>query len=193
MNQFINIITKTWGVWKQKIEIIVNKKSKTSIEDEVIVEAMDGMKIVGEIEMLSPYYYRYDVNFIGAIVQLVAIGLAILLTAYKVVRLFLEISFAKILAPFVASVDLSTGQRMKQLVKDILMNYGALALIPLVMKLYIFAMTWLANKDFNWVTDKSVVEVIQGTRTIESALEEMQKTWDVSAQAFNPVTGVGIQ
>ena len=50
MNQFINIITKTWGVWKQKIEIIVNKKSKTSIEDEVIVEAMDGMKIVGEIK-----------------------------------------------------------------------------------------------------------------------------------------------
>ena len=35
---------------KQKIEIIVNKKSKTSIEDEVIVEAMDGMKIVGEIK-----------------------------------------------------------------------------------------------------------------------------------------------
>lgn len=47
--------------------------------------------------------------------------------------------------------------------------------------------------DFRNFTYKSVVEVIQGTRTIESALEEMQKTWDVSAQAFNPVTGVGIQ
>lgn len=50
MNQFINIITKTWGIWKQKIEIIVNKKSKNCIENEVISEALDGIKVVGEIK-----------------------------------------------------------------------------------------------------------------------------------------------
>lgn len=50
MNQFINIMTKTWGIWKQKIEIVVNKKSKNCIENEVISEALDGIKIVGEIK-----------------------------------------------------------------------------------------------------------------------------------------------
>lgn len=47
--------------------------------------------------------------------------------------------------------------------------------------------------DFRNFTYKSVVEVIQGTRTVESALQEMQKTWDVAATSFNPVKGTGIQ
>lgn len=47
--------------------------------------------------------------------------------------------------------------------------------------------------DFRNFTYKTVVEVIQGSRTIASASEELQKTWDVSAANFNPVTGVGIQ
>lgn len=109
------------------------------------------MPVVGIVPEMSEFYYRYDVNYLGAIVQLFAVGLAIIATAFKVVRLFMEIAFSKVLAPFVAAVDLSTGQRMKQLVKDIVMNYGALALIPLVMKLYIIAMTWLANQDYNWM------------------------------------------
>lgn len=50
MSQFISIMTKTWGIWKQKIELVVNKKSKNCIENEVISEALDGMKIVGEIK-----------------------------------------------------------------------------------------------------------------------------------------------
>jgi raffinose/stachyose/melibiose transport system substrate-binding protein len=41
--------------------------------------------------------------------------------------------------------------------------------------------------DFRNFTYKSVVEVIQGIRSTESALSEMQKTWDVSAASFNPV------
>lgn len=47
--------------------------------------------------------------------------------------------------------------------------------------------------DFRNFTYKSMVEVIQGTRTIESALAEMQKAWDVAAKSFNPVTGEGIE
>lgn len=109
------------------------------------------MPVVGVIPEMTGHYYRYDVNYIASIVQLFAVMLAIVATAFKVVRLFMEIAFSKVLAPFVAAVDLSTGQRMKQLVKDIVMNYGALALIPLVMKLYIIAMTWLANQDYNWM------------------------------------------
>lgn len=47
--------------------------------------------------------------------------------------------------------------------------------------------------DFRNFTYKTVVEVIQGTRSIESACDELQKTWDVSKAGFNPVTGVGIE
>lgn len=47
--------------------------------------------------------------------------------------------------------------------------------------------------DFRNFTYKCVVEAIQDTRTVDSALEEMQKTWDVAAESFNPVTGVGVE
>lgn len=51
MQQFINIITNIWGIWKQKIEIIVNKKNKNFIDNEVIIQISDGLKIAGEIKL----------------------------------------------------------------------------------------------------------------------------------------------
>ena len=47
--------------------------------------------------------------------------------------------------------------------------------------------------DFRNFTYKTLVEVLQGTRDIDSACEEMNKTWKTAMESFNPVTGVGIQ
>lgn len=47
--------------------------------------------------------------------------------------------------------------------------------------------------DFRNFVYKTTVEVVQGQRDIDSACEEIQKTWDVAVQSFNPVTGVGIE
>ncbi len=50
MQQFINVIINIWGVWKQKIEIIINKKYKSELENEAISRIMEGLKIIGEIK-----------------------------------------------------------------------------------------------------------------------------------------------
>lgn len=47
--------------------------------------------------------------------------------------------------------------------------------------------------DFRNFTYKTLVEVLQGTRDIDSACEEMNKTWKTAMENFNPVTGVGIE
>ena len=47
--------------------------------------------------------------------------------------------------------------------------------------------------DFRNFTYKTLIEVLQGTRDIVSACEELNKTWQVSMQSFNPITGVGIE
>ena len=47
--------------------------------------------------------------------------------------------------------------------------------------------------DFRNFTYKTCIEVAQGTRDVDSACEEIQKTWDVALQSFNPVTGLGIE
>ena len=46
--------------------------------------------------------------------------------------------------------------------------------------------------DFRNFTYKTLIEVLQGTRDIDSAVEEINKTWNTSIESFNPVTGVGI-
>lgn len=47
--------------------------------------------------------------------------------------------------------------------------------------------------DFRNFTYKTLIEVLQGTRDIDSACEELVKTWNVGMENFNPITGVGIE
>ncbi len=46
--------------------------------------------------------------------------------------------------------------------------------------------------DFRNFTYKILIEVLQGTRDIDSACAQLNKTWQVGMASFNPVTGVGI-
>ena len=37
------------------------------------------------------------------------------------------------------------------------------------------------------------IEVAQGSRDVASASSELQKTWNVALQSFNPTTGLGVE
>lgn len=47
--------------------------------------------------------------------------------------------------------------------------------------------------DFRNFTYKTMIEVLQGTRDIDSACDELNKTWKVGMENFNPLTGAGIE
>lgn len=47
--------------------------------------------------------------------------------------------------------------------------------------------------DFRNFTYKTLIEVLQGQRDIDSACEELNKTWEVSKASFNPLDGTGIE
>lgn len=47
--------------------------------------------------------------------------------------------------------------------------------------------------DFRNFTFKTCIEVAQGSRDIDSASSELQKTWNVALQSFNPTTGLGVE
>lgn len=133
--------------------IAVDWQFNKSLQD---VPRMD-IKFIGNFELFSQFYYRYTFNLWALTAQFIAISLALVATSFKVVRLFMEITFSKIIAPFIATTDLSTGQRMKALIKDILINYSALALIPFVMQIYIIGVGWLTVQDFNWVVTSIII------------------------------------
>lgn len=50
MQQFINILVNIWGIFKSKIDIVVNKKIKSEIETEIISKITNGHRVVGEIK-----------------------------------------------------------------------------------------------------------------------------------------------
>ena len=47
--------------------------------------------------------------------------------------------------------------------------------------------------DFRNFTYKTCIEYLQGPQDLDTALDEINKTWQTAAQSFNPVTGVGIE
>lgn len=47
--------------------------------------------------------------------------------------------------------------------------------------------------DFRNFTFKTCIEVAQGSRDVASASAELQKTWNVALQSFNPTTGLGVE
>lgn len=47
--------------------------------------------------------------------------------------------------------------------------------------------------DFRNFTYKTCIEVAQGSRDVASASAELQKTWNVALQSFNPTTGLGVE
>lgn len=48
--QLMNVITDSWGVWKEKIEIIVNKEASKGIESEVIKKILNSYELIGKIK-----------------------------------------------------------------------------------------------------------------------------------------------
>lgn len=83
------------------------------------------------------YYQRYQANFFTIWITLCTLAFVYIFTAFRVVRLGFEIATQKIIAPFVAVTDLSTLQKVKQLIISILTNYGLIWLILVFLKVFI--------------------------------------------------------
>ena len=69
-NQLLDIYTNTWGIWKEKIEVIINKESPNGIECEIVKRILKNYRIIGRIknaeEQLEISYSKIleSINFI---------------------------------------------------------------------------------------------------------------------------------
>lgn len=48
--QFLNIILKNWGVWKEKIKLLVNKESNQTLSADVVEQILQDHQLVGTIK-----------------------------------------------------------------------------------------------------------------------------------------------
>ncbi|EGQ3582897.1 hypothetical protein I0555_002215 [Staphylococcus pseudintermedius] len=142
-------------------EISGNKASKEVFNNRIVQSDSGGYKGY-ELTPLSDgigpfknsgftgYYQRYQANFFTIWITLCTLAFVYIFTAFRVVRLGFEIATQKIIAPFVVVTDLSTLQKVKQLIISILTNYGLIWLILVFLKVFIILSSITFKSDLSF-------------------------------------------
>lgn len=116
-----------------------DKDSKDQYKGKELIELSEGIggdHIGLKDSWASGYYKRYQGNFFTIWCELIVLSIVYIFTAFKVARLSYEIATQKILAPWVAATDVATLQKVKQLIISIFSNYGLIALIFVLLKIF---------------------------------------------------------
>nr|WP_172692201.1 hypothetical protein [Paeniclostridium sordellii]AUO31820.1 hypothetical protein [Paeniclostridium sordellii] len=150
-------------VFKKKIEIDENGK-----EQVVDLEK----SFFGFIE---EQYYRFNFNFLTMIIMLICLIVTFVLTSIKIARIIIELGFKKVFAMMLAFGDISSGQKLKTVLKDILSSFGIIFATSILLKLYMVSTTWINTIDANILVKiifiiASSLMVIDGPNIIERVL-----------------------
>lgn len=101
----------------------------------------------GILKFFDEYPLRYQTNFLVLWLSLGGLAIVYLFSAFKVVKLIFDIAFQKVLAPFVAATDLTTGQKMKSLFNNIILNYAVIGIIFILFLIYEILVSTVMGSD----------------------------------------------
>lgn len=173
-------------VFKKKIEIDENGK-----EQVVDLEK----SFFGFIE---EQYYRFNFNFLTMIIMLICLIVTFVLTSIKIARIIIELGFKKVFAMMLAFGDISSGQKLKTVLKDILSSFGIIFATSILLKLYMVSTTWINTIDANILVKiifiiASSLMVIDGPNIIERVLgidAGIKSGWSLIAGAYTGAKGI---
>ena len=135
------------------------------------------------------YYYRYHVNWLPMMTSLVAMFLTLLLTCIRLAKMIWEIILNMFVAPFVAVTDVATGQRTKELLRNLLSMFAVMGLISVIIGTYNLGMSLLsslyATGKINMVLHL-ILLVALATLTIEGP-SILQRIYGVDAGGRGPL------
>nr|WP_143747459.1 hypothetical protein [Marinococcus halophilus] len=106
----------------------------------------DGTRQVTDLEdggwisnITQEYYYRYNVDWVPLIATLTVVAAVLVIIGVKLATLFFNLAFNYVLAPLVAASDMHSGQRMKQVVQNIISIFMVTIMVFLSLKIYMIA------------------------------------------------------
>lgn len=111
----------------------------------------------------TPYYYRYHVNFLIAMLYLVSIIIVIAFSTVKLIHLVYELSAEKILVPFIAAGDLTNGQKIRKALIGIVNGYITIVCVLFLQKMfvvsceYINSVKWSESAAANGLTKALII------------------------------------
>lgn len=127
-------------------------KNKSLFEKQIVSEIKDGKEELSVAEIkkskfffkdTTPYYYRFHVNFFIALFYLLAIGVVLLFSSFKVVSLIMELVSEKILTPFIAAGDLTGGQKIRKALIGILNAYITILCVFFLQRIFVMACSYI--------------------------------------------------
>ncbi|UVI86662.1 pLS20_p028 family conjugation system transmembrane protein [Staphylococcus aureus] len=130
-------------------------------------------------EAFSGYYQRYQANFFAIWFELGVLAFVYVLTAFKIARLGYEVTAQKIVAPWIAATDIATLQKIKQLMINLFTNYGLIALIVILLKVFVILSNTTFKSDIP-LSVKLIIFLALAIGTIDGP-EEIKKLLGVDA------------
>lgn len=129
---------------------VIAEYHKTYLSDEqgkyysILTENYDG---VAWTDLLNTYYYRYSIDWVAAMLEMIAIAIIYLFFTYKVVRTFYEIVFQEVLA-ILYSANVTNGQKALKILDGIKDSYIIIMLSLVSVRLYLIATSYVASKSW---------------------------------------------
>ncbi|AQX56582.1 pLS20_p028 family conjugation system transmembrane protein [Priestia flexa] len=122
-------------------DIITHKTALTPDGKDGVAELDNGW-----FDFFPELYYRWSWNFWTIAISLFVIGMTLLFTSIKLAKLCYELGFNAILAQLVAPADISDGQKLKAVLKNIMNTFLVIIMIFISMKVYLMGTIFISNK-----------------------------------------------
>ncbi|HBG2405079.1 TPA: hypothetical protein KPK48_003281 [Clostridioides difficile] len=107
----------------------------------ILVDLSDGFFGMG-----GESYYRWHLDYFNVIVTLTCIIVVIVLSSIRIAKIIVEIGIKRIFATLYSFADISTGQGLKTIVKDLFSSFAILFSISLLMKIYLLLSSYASSK-----------------------------------------------
>ena len=159
-------------------KIIMNKVGIESNGEEGLVELGKS----GLFDFLPENYYRWHVDWLTAIVTLGVMAFTMVLISIKVAKLCFELGFNHIVALIMAYADISTGQRLKAIIKNIGSIFASLIMIFLSLRVYMYYTTFIGE---NLEGMAYLVALIAGSLAVIDGPNIVQKLFGIDAGLKN--------
>lgn len=109
-------------------------------------------KIDSWVKFASNYYYRYQItSWFGIFVMLGCMSFLLFFLIIRAAKIVIDLAGAMIYTPFIAVTDLTTGQRIKEAIKDIIAHFAAMFVLAAFMGIYFVAFTWINSSNLSIV------------------------------------------
>ena len=126
-------------------------------------------------------YYRYGVNWGTIITTLSILGFALAITIIKMARIIFDLAFHMIFSLFVASTDITGGQRIKKMIVEIVSSFAVFFVMVLILKIFVEYANWLVGMKTEIGTIPYLLMLLGGTWALLDAPDIVQRLLGIDA------------